>query len=94
MESHAFNPIDFTFFETFITNHMLFLLILFVIFICLQLLIVRHNFREDGQVRIQKLPGRLQDEVDALLREVDEVAEDDHEALQHVLLQVVQQAIE
>lgn len=88
MESHAFNTVNFTFLETFISNLIVFILLIFLLFICLQSLIIRHNFCEDWQVWIQKLPGRLQNEVDTVLREIDEVSEYYYQALQHVLLHV------
>ena len=39
-------------------------------------------------MRVKQLPGRLQDQVDTLLGEVDHVTEDDNQAFKGIPLQV------
>ena len=103
MESHTFHSVNFFILERFIARIPLFVLVILFIFIIFFIIVVvltksllqRLNCRVIGndlcknrQMRIEQLPSGLEDQIDRIFREVNQVTEDDDEALERVLLQI------
>ena len=100
VERHAFHPVYFFIHERLVACFLLptlsigFLIVILVAVAPvlsserLDRLVVRDNLSEDWQVGVEEFPGRLEYQVDGFLRKVDQVSEDDNEALEGVLFEI------
>lgn len=87
LQSHAFHAISLFLLIALVAVLVFFLLLVFPLEVP-EALVIAENLSEDRQVEVEQFPGRLEDGVDAVAGVVDEVAEDDGEALERVLLDV------
>ena len=87
LERHALHTVALVLLVALVTPDVFFLLLVVALEVA-ETLVVAEDFGEDGEVEVEELPGGLEDGVDAVAGVVDEVAEDDGEALEGVLLDV------